>query len=157
MLLAAGFAGWYCRRRGWVTGEHLRAAGQRAASAARPLAQHAAAGARRDEALAALSVVESLGPPSLEERCARHLARLRQAATPAEVAAVLGLTGPAVTVADVSDAMAAHPAFTPGSEDGYILGRPADLRAIADGASGRYPWPMPEPPVPAGGGTKILA
>ena len=61
--------------------------------------------------MAALTVVESLGPPSLEERCARHLARLRTAATPAEVAAVLSLTGLVVSVADVSDAMAEHPAW----------------------------------------------
>jgi hypothetical protein len=83
VLLAAGLAGWYCHQRGWVTGEHLRAAGQRLAFEARPLVQRiASAGARRDEALAALTVVETPGPHSLEERCARHLARLRTAATP---------------------------------------------------------------------------
>ena len=73
-MLVAGLAGWYCHRRGWITGAHLRAAVQQAASAARPFAQCvAAADARCNEARAALTVVEGLEPPSLEERCARHL------------------------------------------------------------------------------------
>ena len=72
-VIVAGLAGWYCHRRGWVTGEQLRAAGQQMVSAARPFAERvAAADARRNEARAALTVVEGLEPPSLEERCARH-------------------------------------------------------------------------------------
>jgi hypothetical protein len=134
VMPAAGLAGWYCHRRGWITGEHLRAAGRRAAAVARPFAQRiAAADARRNEAMAALTVVEGLEPPSLEERCARHLARLRTAATPAQVAAILSLTGPAVTAEEASCTMAAHPSFTPGGEDGYILGRPAKTCAITTG------------------------
>jgi hypothetical protein len=58
-MLVAGLAGWYCHRRGWITGAHLRAAVQQAASAARPFAQRvAAADARCNEARAALTVVE---------------------------------------------------------------------------------------------------
>ena len=42
-LIVAGLAGWYCHRRGWVTGEQLRAAGQQMVSAARPFAERVAA------------------------------------------------------------------------------------------------------------------
>ncbi len=140
-LIVAGLAGWYCHRRGWVTGEQLRAAGQQMVSAARPFAGRvAAADARRNEARAALTVVEGLEPPSLEERCARHLARRGAAMTPAELAAVLSADGPVVTVAAVHEILTAHPAFTPGAEDGFIVGRPASVPAIASG---------PQPPGPA--------
>lgn len=153
VLLAAGLAGWYCHRRGWVTGDRLRAVGHRAASAARPLAQRiAAAGSGRNEALAALTVVETPGPPSLEERCARHLARLRTAASPGEVAAMLSFTGPIVTAEEVDAAMAAHPAFTHGGGDGYLLGRPAKVSAITGGIrpAGVEPSAHPRPGEPVG-------
>ena len=160
VMLAAGLAGWYCHRRGWITGEHLRAAGQRAASAARPFAQRvAAANARRNEAMAALTVVEGMEPPSLEERCARHLARLRTAATPTEVAAILSLTGTAITAEEASRAMAAHPSFTPAGEEGYILGRPAETCAITSGtrpASSPQTRTRPSVPRPAADPASIL-
>lgn len=46
---------------------------------------------------------------------------------------MLSITGPAVTAGEVDAAMAAHPAFTSGGEDGYILGRPAKVSAITGG------------------------
>jgi hypothetical protein len=145
-VIVAGLAGWCCHRRDWVTGEQLRAAGQRMVSAARPFAERvAAADARRNEARAALTVVEGLEPPSLEERCARHLARRGAAMTPAELAALLSAAGPAVTVAAVHEILTAHPAFTTGVEDGFIVGRPAsvprDCRRPAGSRSGHRTGP----------------
>jgi hypothetical protein len=61
------------------------------------------------------------------------LARLKTAMTPAELAAMLSLSGPAVTAAEVGDVLAAHPAFTRGGEDGFFISRPADVRAITGG------------------------
>jgi hypothetical protein len=130
VMAAAGLVGWYCHRRGWITGADLRSAGRKAAAVARPIAARvAAADARRNEARAALTVVEALERPSLEERCARDLARRRTVITPAELAAILSLSGPAVTAAEVGAALATHPAFT-GAEEGFILGRPATVAAI---------------------------
>lgn len=135
VLVAAGLAGWYSHQRGWISGERLRAAGQLVASAARPLTQRIVdAGVRRNEALAALTVVETLGPPSLEERCARHLARLRTPASPGEIATFLGLAGPAVTPAKVNETITTHPAFTGDDQNGYTLGRPAQILAITGGS-----------------------
>ena len=57
-----------------------------------------------------------------------------------ELAAVLSANGPVVTVAAVHEILTAHPALTPGAEDGFIVGRPASVPAIAGG---------PQPPGPA--------
>ena len=59
------------------------------------------------------------------------LARLKTAMTPAELAAMLSLGGPAVTAAEVGDVLAAHPAFTRGGEDGFFISR--HVRAITGG------------------------
>ncbi|HLQ57829.1 MAG TPA: hypothetical protein VK162_26595 [Streptosporangiaceae bacterium] len=131
----AGLAAWYCHRRGWITGEHLRAAGGRIASAARPVAERiAAADARRNQARAALTVVQGHGSASLEERCARHLARRATAMTPAELSAVLAASGTTATAEGVRAVLASHPAFTPDAQDGFILGRPARVPVISSGA-----------------------
>ncbi len=131
----AGLAAWYCHRRGWITGEHLRAAGGRIASAARPVAERiAAADARRNQARAALTVVQGHGSASLEERCARHLARRATAMTPAELSAVLAASGTTATAEAVRAVLASHPAFTPDAQDGFILGRPARVPVISSGA-----------------------
>jgi hypothetical protein len=139
-LVLGAAAGWYCHRRGWITGDRLRAAGQKLLSAGRPVAEHiAAADARRNRAQAALTVVSGVEPPSLEERCARHLARRRTAMTAADLASVLSVTGPAVTAEAVRDALDAHPAFT-SADDGVILGRPASSLAVSGGT--RFPDPV---------------
>jgi hypothetical protein len=131
----AGLAAWYCHRRGWIRGEHLRAAGGRIASAARPVAERiAAADARRNQARAALTVVQGHGSASLEERCARHLARRATAMTPAELSAVLVASGTTATAEAVRAVLASHPAFTPDAQDGFILGRPARVPVISSGA-----------------------
>ena len=133
-MLVAGLAGWYCHRRGWITGAHLRAAVQQAASAARPFAQRvAAADARCNEARAALTVVEGLNRLLWKNDAPGTLARLKKAMTPAELAAMLSLSGPAVTAAEVGDVLAAHPAFTRGGEGDFFISRPADVRAITGG------------------------
>lgn len=133
-VLFAGLAGWYCHRRGWVTGAQVRAAGRQVASAVQPFAHRvASADSRGTDARAALTVVEGLEPPSLEERCARHLARTGTVMTPAELAAALGIGGPAVTATEIREVLVAHPAFTLGAEDGFILGRPACVAAITGG------------------------
>ena len=131
----AGLAAWYCHRRGWITSEHVRAAAGRVASAARPLAERVAvADARRNQARAALTVVQGHGSASLEERCARHLARRPTAMTPAELSAALTASGTTVTTAAVRAVLTAHPAFTQDTQGGFILGRPARVPAISSGA-----------------------
>jgi hypothetical protein len=133
--VVAGLAAWYCHRRGWITGDHLRAAGRRMAAAARPLAERAAAAdARRNQARDALTVVEGRGAPSLEERCARHLARRATPTTPQDLSAVLSISGAAVTADAVRAVLASHPAFTQDAQDGFTLGRPASMPAIGSGA-----------------------
>jgi hypothetical protein len=82
---------------------------------------------------------QTLEPPFLEERCARHLARLRTAAPPGEVAAILSLTGPALTAEEVDSAMAAHPAFMPAAKTGtFLAGQPRSPRSPA--GSTRPTW-----------------
>jgi hypothetical protein len=131
----AGLATWYCHRRGWITGDQLRAVGRRMAAAARPLAERAAAAdARRNQARAALTVVEGRGTPSLEERCARHLARRATPTTPEDLSAVLAISGAAVTADAVRAVLASHPAFTQDAQDAFILGRAASMPAIGSGA-----------------------
>jgi hypothetical protein len=138
----AGLAAWYCHRRGWITGDQLRAAGRRMAAAARPLAERAAAAdARRNQARDALTVVEGCGAPSLEERCARHLARRAAPMTPEELSAVLAISGAAATADAVRAAMASHPAFTQDAQGGFIFGRPASMPAIGRGE--RLPRSLP--------------
>jgi hypothetical protein len=130
----AGLAVWYCHRRGWITSDQLRAAGGRMASAARPLAERAAAAdARRNQARAALTVVERRSVASLEERCARRLARRATAVTPEELSAALSVSGAAVTADAVGTVLASHPAFTQDAQGGFILGRPASMPAIGAG------------------------
>jgi hypothetical protein len=68
--------------------------------------------------------------------------------TPADLAVMLSLSGPAITAAEVSGVLAAHPAFSP-DEDGFILGRPADVRAII---SGTRPEGLATGPVPDSSG-----
>ena len=138
----AGLAAWYCHRRGWITGDQLRAAGRRMAAAARPLAGRAAAAdARRNQARDALTVVEGRGAPSLEERCARHLARRAAPMTPEELSAVLAISGAAVTADAVRAALASHPAFAQDAQGGFTLGRPASMPAIGRGE--RLPRSLP--------------
>jgi len=138
----AGLAAWYCHRRGWITGDQLRAAGRRMAAAARPLAERAAAAdARRNQARDALTVVEGRGAPSLEERCARHLARRAAPMTPEELSAVLAISGAAATADAVRAVLASHPAFTQDAQDGSTLGRPASMPAI--GRGDRLPRSIP--------------
>lgn len=60
--------------------------------------------------------------------------------TAPELAVMLSLSGPVVTAAEVSGVLAAHPAFTPG-EEGFILGRPADVRMIISGIQPGAPVP----------------
>ena len=133
-----GLAGWYCHRRGWITGDQLRAAGRRMASAARPLAERAvAADARRNEARAALTVVDWRGVASLEERCARQLARRVAARTPEELSALLSIGGQAVTADAVRTVLDSHPAFTQDAQGGFVLGRPASMPAVGTGNSRR--------------------
>jgi hypothetical protein len=132
--VVAGLAAWYCHRRGWITGDQLRAAGQRMAAAARPLAERAAAAdARRNEARDALTVVEGRGAPSLEERCARLLARRATPTTPENLSAALGIRSAAVTADAVRAVLGSHPAFTQDAQGGFILGRPASMPAIGRG------------------------
>jgi hypothetical protein len=138
----AGLAAWYCHRRGWITGDQLRAAGRRMAAAARPLAERAAAAdAQRNRARDALTVVEGRGAPSLEERCARHLARRAAPMTPEELSAVLAISGAAATADAVRAVLASHPAFTQDAQDGSTLGRPASMPAI--GRGDRLPRSLP--------------
>jgi hypothetical protein len=138
----AGLAAWYCHRRGWITGDQLRAAGRRMAAAARPLAERAAAAdARRNQARDALTVVEGRGAPSLEERCGRQLARRAAPMTPEELSAVLAISGAAVTADAVRAALASHPAFTQDAQGGSTLGRPASMPAIGRGE--RLPRSLP--------------
>jgi hypothetical protein len=96
---------------------------------------------RRWEARAALTVVEDLGQPSLEERCARYLARHKKAITSAHLAAMLSLSGAAVTTAQVNEALAAHPAFSASGQEGFSLGRPANLGVISNGTPPAAPIP----------------
>jgi hypothetical protein len=131
----AGLAAWYCHRRSWITGDQLRAAGRRMAAAARPLAERAAAAdARRNQARDALTVVERRGAPSLEERCARHLARRATPMTPEDLSAVLAISGAAVTADAVRVVLASHPAFTQDAQGGFTLGRPASMPVIGSRA-----------------------
>lgn len=130
----AGLAAWYCHRRGWITSEHVRTAAVRITSAARPLAERAAAAdARRNQARAALTVVTGYGAASLEERCARHLARRTTGMTAAELSAALTASGTNTTAAAVRTVLTGHPAFTRDEEDKFILGRPAREPAISSG------------------------
>jgi hypothetical protein len=134
----AGLAAWYCHRRGWVTGDQLRAAGRRLTSSARPLAERAAAAdARRNQARAALTVVERRGTPSLEERCARHLARRATPMTTAELSAALAVSGAADTADAVRAVLTSHPAFALDVQGQFTVGRLARMPAIGRGAQGR--------------------
>jgi hypothetical protein len=114
----AGLSAWYCHRRGWLTGDQLRAVGRRMAAAARPLAERAAAAdARRNQARDALTVVEGRGAPSLEERCARQLARRSAPMTPEGLSAVLAISGAPATADAVRAVLTSHPAFTQDAQD----------------------------------------
>lgn len=149
----AGLAAWYCHRRGWITGDQLRAAGRRMAAAARPFAERAAAAdARRNQARAALTVVDRRGAPSLEERCARHLARRATPITPEELSALLAISGAAVTADAVRAALASHPAFTQDRQGGFTLGRPASMPTIGSGT--RRPGLTAGPAADAGDGKR---
>ena len=93
--------------------------------------------------LVALTVVNGVEPPSLEERCARHMARLQTAMTPAELAIVLSMRGPAVTAADVREVLTGHPAFTVSTEERFILGRPASVHALTGATQSAGPASEP--------------
>ena len=121
------------------------------AATARPLAERAAAAdARRNQARDALTVVEGHGAPSLEERCARHLARRATPMTPEELSAAFAIRGAAVTADAVRAVLASHPAFTQDAQAGFTLGRPASIPAIGRGQ--RSPGSIPGRAVIAGDG-----
>jgi hypothetical protein len=154
-VIVAGLAGWYCHRHGWITGNQLRAAGQRMASAAQPVAERIAAAARRNQARAALTIVEGQEPASLEERCARHLGRRKTATTPAELADSLSVRGTAVTAGAIHKVLAAHPAFTENGEGGFLLGRPVSIPAITATTGTKGPGQVSEP-IRGASGTQFM-
>lgn len=135
IVVIAGLAAWYSHRRGWISGNHLRAVGKRMASAARPLAERAtAANVRRNQARDALTVVEGRGGPSLEERCARHLARRATPMTAEELSAGLAVSGADITADAIRSVLTSHPAFTQNAQGGFTLGKMASLPTIGCGA-----------------------
>ena len=154
-----GLAGWYCHRRGWITGDQLRAAGRRMASAARPLAERAvAADARRNEARAALTVVDWRGVASLEERCARQLARRvapgpRRNCQPCSPSAAkqLLLTPSVPYWTRIRHSPRTHRA------DSSLADRQACLRSVPGTAADLYLWPARDArPCPAAGAWDCL-
>ena len=79
-LLLAGAAGWYCHRRGWITSDRLRAAGQKLLSAGRPVAELiAAADARRNRARAATRASWRCRARGIQARVRRSPAQCHEA------------------------------------------------------------------------------
>jgi len=137
IVCAVGGAAWYANRRGLLTAENVRHAGEATVKVAKPLIERIALASEGwSEAVNGLTVVERDGRLSLAEACARHLALCRVAMTPSELRDILTTTRAPVTAAAIGRELQSHPAFTRLPGDKYELGRPACLPALEQGAAG---------------------
>jgi len=115
-------------RHRWHKAERWRAVGQRVVDVAVPVMEVANAFADHwDKARRALVVVEAAGKPTLEQRCARYLARCGRALDPSQLRDALGASGFRVSAAALRRTMQNHPAFTRLPGDIYQLGRRAPM------------------------------
>jgi hypothetical protein len=138
VLAVTGVAIWACSRRGWLTAEKVRQAGQVIVSVAKPIADRVVVAAEgQAETLGALTIVKRSSPITLEERCARHLAMRHAAMTPTELRDALSTYDRPMTAAAIRRAVRAHPAFARQQGDKYLLGRPVSLPALDGSASMR--------------------
>lgn len=137
IVCAVGAAAWYANRRGWLTAERFRLAGEATVKAAKPVIERIALASEGwSEAVNGLTVVERDGRLALAERCARHLAITEVAMTPGELRDVLTTAGDTLTAAAIRRELQSHPAFTRLPGDKYELGRPACLPALEQDAAG---------------------
>jgi hypothetical protein len=72
-------------------------------------------------------VVEAAGEPTLEQRCARHLARCGTVLDPGQLRDALGASGFRVSAAALRRTMQNHPAFVRLRGDNYQPGRRATM------------------------------
>jgi hypothetical protein len=132
-----GRAAWYANRRGWLTTEKVRLAGEATVKAAKPVIERIALASEGwSEAVNGLTVVERDGRLTLAERCARHLAITRAAMTPSELRDILTSDRDPLTAAAIRRELQSHPGFTRLPGDKYELGRPACLPALDQAAAG---------------------
>jgi hypothetical protein len=137
VMCVIGAAAWYANRRGWLTTEKIRLAGEATVKAAKPVIERIALASEGwSEAVNGLTVVERDGRLTLAERCARHLAITRAAMTPSELRDILTTARESLTAAAIRRELQSHPAFTRLPGDKYELGRPACLTALEQAAAG---------------------
>ncbi|WP_162907875.1 PIN domain-containing protein [Allorhizocola rhizosphaerae] len=110
----------------WHKAERWRALGQHVVDMIAPAMEVANAFADHwDKARSALVIVETVGDPTLEQRCARHLARCGRALDPSQLRDALVSSGFRVSAAALRRTMQNHPAFVRLPGDIYQLGRRA--------------------------------
>jgi hypothetical protein len=130
LALLAG-AAWLAWRGGYLRRDQWKATGRQLAETATTwMGSLSDAFAGYELARGALLVIESYGPPTVEQLAARHLARLGHSMPVDLLAGALTQGGYTITPQELEEAVRRHPAFhgDPRSPLGIQIGRPARSR-----------------------------